>query len=361
MINYFQKVKNMGKFSWIPSILLIFLFLLGLNSCNLKRDKNQGESMIIGFAGDTMLGRLVNETISMTNYNYPWGNVLLLLKENDLNVINLETTLTRSKKKVPKVFNFKADPDKVQTLVNGRIDVVNLANNHSLDFSEEGLIETINTLDKHNIKHVGAGPNEAKAKEAVIITKNNIRIGIIGYTDNEPGWQAEKNKAGSNYIRVGDIEEVKQDAKKVRSKVNLLIVSIHWGPNKRQRPTQDFIDFAHQMIDCGIDIIHGHSAHIFQGIEIYKNKIIMYDTGDFVDDYMVYPILRNDQSFLFKITADKSGPQSIELIPVIINNMQVNVATGEMAKNILNKMKKLSEEFQTKVKIENERGLISIK
>ena len=316
--------------------------------------------MVIGFTGDVMIGRLVNETINKTSISYPWGNILPLLKENDLNIINLETTLTKSKLAVPKVFNFKSDPEHIETLVQGHIDVVTLANNHALDFSDEGLFETIKMLDNKNIKYVGAGVNENEARKLIIIKKKNIRIGIIGYTDNEPDWKAGKEKPGINFIRVGDIERVKQDITRVRDKVDMLVVTLHWGPNMRQKPTQKFIDFAHSLVDNGVDIVHGHSAHIFQGIEVYKNKIIMYDTGDFVDDYMVTPGLRNDTSFLFRIYTTKERLEKIELIPVLISNMQVNIAPPNLALQILEKMKRLSAEFNTLVEVEDERGFVKI-
>ncbi|MCK4650715.1 CapA family protein [Candidatus Babeliales bacterium] len=338
-------------------LLIIFLIIFcGYLFINKKRKNN----MIIGFTGDVMIGRLVNQVISEKGYSYPWGNILQLLHKNDLNIINLETTLTKSEKKVTKVFNFKSDPDKVQTLIEGKIDVVNLANNHILDFNQKGFFETLKILEQKNIKYVGVGKNIDEARKPIIIKKDKTKIGIIGYTNNEPGWIATKTKPGINYIEVGNIEKVINDIKDIKTQVDLLILSIHWGPNKIERPTKEFINFAHQMIDAGVDIIHGHSAHIFQGIEIYKNKIIMYSTGDFVDDYMVYPDLRNDHSFLFRVKIINSKIKNIELVPVIINNMQVNLAKENEAQEILNRMKMLCSEFKTKVEIKNKKGFITI-
>lgn len=309
--------------------------------------KDFSDTVTIGFMGDVMIGRLVNEIIPTKGYAYPWGNTLSLLQKMDLRIINLETTLTTHQEKNPKVFNFKALPDRVETLKIAHIDVANLANNHTLDFMQEGLAETIATLDSANIKHVGAGMNEQEAQQPVIITKNNIRIGIIGYTDNEPTWKAEKNKPGINYIRVGDLHTIKKQITALRPDVDILIVTSHWGPNMQQRPSQEFIQFAHDIIDAGADIIHGHSSHVFQGIEIYKNKIIMYDTGDFIDDYAVDPQLRNDQSCLFTVVVNKKGPQSVTVTPVVINDMQVNLATAKEKEEIMRRIQKLSQEFGT--------------
>jgi poly-gamma-glutamate synthesis protein (capsule biosynthesis protein) len=292
--------------------------------------------------GDVMVGRLVNEHLSRVPSTYLWGDALPLIKSLDVRVINLEAALTRSELAVPKVFNFKADPDKVQSLIDAEIDVANLANNHILDYSEEGLYETIATLDKAGIKHIGAGKNAAEARKPVIIECKRIKLGILGYTDNEPTWKATSTKPGTNYIKIGDIQAVEKDVTPLRNEVDFIIVSIHWGPNMREYPSKEFVQFAHEMIDAGVDIVHGHSAHIFQGIEYYKNKLILYDTGDFVDDYYVDPFLRNDRSFLFIVEVDRSGIKELRLVPILISNFQVNLAEGEDADWSIKRMEKLS-------------------
>ena len=163
----------------------------------------------IALAGDVMMGRLVDEKLNEVPPEYLWGNVLPFLQKADLRLINLEAALTNSNQIEPKVFNFKASPEKVQTLEAASIDVVNLANNHSLDFSEEGLIETLKVLDQAGVQHVGAGKNIHQACQAVILTKKGFRVGIIGCTDNEPSWLATERKPGTFYLRVGDIDKIK--------------------------------------------------------------------------------------------------------------------------------------------------------
>ena len=123
-----------------------------------------------------------------------------------------------------------------------------------------------------------------------------------------------------------------------------------------ERPSPEFQEFAHKVIDAGVDIYHGHSAHIFQGIEMYNNKVIFHDTGDFVDDYAVDSILRNDRSFLFLVEVDKKGIQKIELIPVLISNMQVNRATDIDYEETIQRMKDLSQEFETTIE-DSEKGI----
>jgi len=343
-------------------LLFGLLLLIGyISFWNIGNTADQDKSVVVGFTGDVMIGRLVSDVIKQKGYQYIWGDMLPVLKKNDFNLINFETTLTKSDKAVPKVFNFKSDPDNVQALVEASIDVVSLANNHAGDFGDEGLLETLEILDRAGIKYVGAEKNIDKARKPVILEKYGIKIGIIGLTDNEPDWLAHSNKPGTNYFKVGDLKTVKKSIELVRDKVDVVVASLHWGPNKRIRPTQEFIDFAHAMIDAGVDVIHGHSAHITQGIEVYRGKLIMYDTGDFIDDYMVGPRLRNDQSFLFNVHINKKGPHKLELIPVLISNMQVNKATGSDKKEVTEWIKKLSGSFGTIFEEKKEKLVLTIK
>ena len=309
--------------------------------------KTKGTNSFLGLMGDVMIGRLVNRYLSHAPPNYLWGDVLPILKETDINLINLETSLTSSTEAVPKVFNFKAYPENVRSLTEGHIDVVNLANNHILDFSAAGLRETILTLDTAGIYHVGAGENAEQAKRPAILTCNDIRIGILGCTDNEPSWKSTPSSEGTRFIDITTIDPLKEDIQRLREQVDIVILSIHWGPNMKEQPSANFIRFAHQAIDSGVDIIHGHSAHIFQGVEIYQGKLILYDTGDFVDDYAVDPLLRNDRSFLFLVEAGKEGVVALYLIPVLIGDFQVNLSSGKEFLETGQRMQRLSQEFHT--------------
>lgn len=310
----------------------------------------------IGLMGDVMVGRLVNEKLAHVQPDYIWGDLLPLLGANDLNLINLEAALTLSDQIVPKVFNFKADPDRDVSLQKGSIHIANLANNHVLDFSEEGLLDTLKILDEAGIKHVGAGKNSQEASAPVILEIKQTKLGFLGCTDNEPSWAASPFKPGINYLEVGDLTSIEKAIKHLRPLVDLLILSIHWGPNMRERPPQEFVDFAHALIDLGVDLIHGHSAHIFQGVEVYQGKIILYDTGDFIDDYAVDPYLRNDRSFLFLIECSDEKIQRLTLIPTLISHFQVNRAKGKEAQESIARMIKLSKEMGT-IFNESEEGL----
>lgn len=303
----------------------------------------------IGFTGDVMIGRLVEEVLTESDPSYIWGDTLPVLNSTDINIINLEAALTNSDRAIYKTFNFRAKPERVEVLKLASVDVVNLANNHTLDYSEEGLIETLKVLKNAKIPYVGAGENLDEARMPVIIERKGVKVGILGFTDNEPSWIATKHSPGTNYIDINmrGLEVVKDAVEKLRKDVDIVILSIHWGPNMRERPTQRFQEFARGVIDSGVDIFHGHSAHIFQGIEIYKKKVIFYDTGDFVDDYYVDPVLRNDHSFFNIAEVSKDGIAAVRLIPTHIGNCQVNLARGIEKEETMKRMQMLSKELGT--------------
>lgn len=307
------------------------------------------DRVTIGLTGDVMLGRTLDRVITEKGYDYPWGNMLPVLKCADINLINLETTLTDSVDQVSKIFNFKASPDKITSLERADVSVANLANNHILDFGVEGLLETMHTLDLARIQHVGAGRNITEASQPIVITRNNLSVGVIGITDNEPEWKATR-LPGICYV---DIESPDQhevlfnSLHQLRSETDIVIVSVHWGPNMRERPGQSFVEFAHKLSHHGANVIHGHSAHILQGIEVYNNSFILYDTGDFVDDYMVNWNLRNDLAAYFLLTVNRDGVYDLQITPTRIKGCQVNRATGEDYDWVMHRLKFLSSGFGT--------------
>jgi poly-gamma-glutamate synthesis protein (capsule biosynthesis protein) len=281
------------------------------------------------------------------------------MKGTDLNIVNLETTFTLSNRKVYKEFAFKSAPDNVKSLISASISVASLANNHILDFANEGLFETINTLDQAGIKHVGAGMSLTDAAAPLKIQKKTFTVGLLGFTDNEPSWKADGGP-GINYINIDNREDhsrVISAVKMLRKETDLVIVSIHWGPNMREKPPQEFITFAHILSRHGVDVVHGHSAHIIQGIECYNDSLILYDTGDFIDDYAVDPELRNDLSAFFILRVNKSGLLDLQVIPTRIFQYQVNVARQEDHDWVIRRLQQLSLDFGTHI---NDEGRIKL-
>jgi len=240
--------------------------------------------------GDVMLGRGVNKVLRQVPPEYVWGDTLDIVREADYSLINLECALTRHPlpwDKTLKAFYFKSDPEPaIATLKAANITCVCIANNHTLDFKEKGLLDTLQTLDKANICRAGAGRDIAGGRAPAYREVRGFTVGLVAFTDNEPDFAATSKRPGVNYIPViPDMPEVApllETVEEAGERADIVIVSAHWGPNMRLRPPREFRTLAHRLIDAGADIFHGHSAHNFQGIEIYKGKPIFYDTGDFI-------------------------------------------------------------------------------
>jgi poly-gamma-glutamate capsule biosynthesis protein CapA/YwtB (metallophosphatase superfamily) len=374
--------------------------------------------MQILFAGDVMLGRLVNEVLANAQFTYVWGDTIDIIKRADFSLINLECPVSSKGKewnKTFKVFHFRANLDAIQVLNSASIDYVSLANNHILDYDIEALLDTLDILDKNNISHSGAGRNLKEAMKPAIIekklklkpsnnhdsyynvhneevnnngSKNTIRIGLISLTDNEPEWEAKYDQAGINYIPTAldpdiyyyRLQNYIENAKK---QSDLVIVSSHVGPHFRETPSMKYVNFAHKIIDLGADIYWGHSNHMPQGIEFYKhndnNKIILYDCGDFIDDYAIDSNYRNDLSFIFLLhfLMDKNHKLSnsnsnngnillqnsmIELIPTKISNFMVNTipVDDNDADLIIKRMAKRCSSLGTKYFIDEKKKRIKI-
>jgi poly-gamma-glutamate capsule biosynthesis protein CapA/YwtB (metallophosphatase superfamily) len=313
----------------------------------------------VALTGDVMLGRGVADALDVhMRPEEPWGDVMPLLEPANLRIINLECAITDKEQpwtRTPKVFHFRARPSAIETLRTAWIDVCSLANNHTLDFEEQGLLDTLEYLDAAGIRHAGAGRNQAEAAEPVILTvpaDHTSRVALLAFTDNEPPFAAGTDRPGTNYLPVSlqpdllrRVERAMSDVREMGAET--VIFANHWGPNMVQRPKEVFRRFAHAVIDLGVDIYYGHSAHVFQGVEIYGGKPILYDTGDFIDDYAVHPELRNDWSFLFKVSVEEGRFERLDLTPVKLSYARVDLATGGERERILDRMERLSAEMGT--------------
>jgi poly-gamma-glutamate synthesis protein (capsule biosynthesis protein) len=274
--------------------------------------------------------------IGEAGFAYPWGDVLPAIQRSDRFLINLECALTdrteRWRNGSHKPFYFRADPRVVETLRIARVDFAALANNHAADFGMTGLLDTVRHLDAAGIAHAGAGANLAAAAAPAFLPVREWRIGIVAFADHPAVWAADETSPGINYAPVSltadRFASIAHALTRIRRQAHLVIFCMHWGPNMRLRPPLPFRDFARRVIDCGADVFWGHSAHVVQGVEIWRGKPILYDTGDFVDDYAVDPALRNDLSGLFLLHAQPPVITRIDVVPVAIGQCQVNLARG---------------------------------
>ncbi|HVB74877.1 MAG TPA: CapA family protein [Ktedonobacteraceae bacterium] len=317
--------------------------------------------------GDVMLGRLVNDILKEQPPTYPWGDTLPLFHEADMRLCNLECALSDGGipwSATPKMFHFRSDAQNVETLATAHIDAVSLANNHVLDFDEEGLLHMLSTLKEAGIRYAGAGATFREASAPAIWTVKERTIGLLALTDNEPAWAATDEQPGVWYVPIAlqdkRAKELFEAVRRIRAAVDVLIVSAHWGPNWGYDPPAEHIPFAHALVDAGADVVFGHSGHVVRGIELYKDKPILYCTGNFIDDYAVDEVERNDQSCVFVLEIEGAAISRLRLYPTIIRQFQARRAQHDERRVIAATMRKLCAKLHTATKWNEQEGCLEI-
>jgi poly-gamma-glutamate capsule biosynthesis protein CapA/YwtB (metallophosphatase superfamily) len=358
----------------------------------------------INFAGDVMLGRLIDQlfpthvsnaldeshmqafrarhadTLGLNKYTAqsPWGNTLALFTSSDLNMINLETSITTFSTPWPdKAFNYRMHPaNAAPILAAAEIDFACLANNHTLDFGTEGLVETVWTLkhsDTHRVAIAGAGETTLEAIAPAVLElprsksqrgvkhggrpgplskqdleerhnyddtgrggKGKYLVNVYAATDHPQAWRdiptfhlIDYSETSREHLR--RVIQKHSSSSPDAAAPSLKVFSIHWGPNYRWHPHDEIRSLAHFLLfECGIDIVHGHSSHHVQGIECpAPGKVVIYGCGDFVDDYALNKEFRNDLGAVYRVVVQEDDgrvkPVRLEVFPTRISHFQVNL------------------------------------
>ncbi|MDR1907322.1 MAG: CapA family protein [Holosporales bacterium] len=285
---------------------------------------------------------------------------------------------------------FQSNPEMVASLVAGGFDVVGLANNHSMDRGAEGIMETIETLDKAGIAHCGAGKNIDEAHKPVIIERESTNIAFLSYTSVFlDHFQALADRAGVAVVKLrtsyrpperffevpgmpaivltepeqDSVDRMKQDIANAKTKADIVVISWHWGISQSYRLVAEYQrEMGKLAIDAGADLIVGHHPHVVQGVEIYKGKGICYCLGDF-SFFLRHTDPRRfhhgSEAVVVECDIEDKQIQNISLIPLSKNeNYEPVVATEEEGEKIFKKMQGLSEAYGTSMEFENGKILV---
>jgi poly-gamma-glutamate capsule biosynthesis protein CapA/YwtB (metallophosphatase superfamily) len=316
-------------------------------------------AITIALAGDTMLGRGVAERIASEPPGSLFSSeVVEAVGEADLCVLNLECCISDRGSPWPdprKPFFFRAPPRAVEVLGHLGVDCVTLANNHALDFGSEALLDTIGHLERAGIAFVGAGPDVERAQAPVILTADGFRLAVIGVADHPDDFAAAEDRPGIALAGLRDGVPSWLHRLIGRTEADAVLVTPHWGPNMSADPLPYVRAAGREILEAGATLIAGHSAHVFQGVQ----GPILYDLGDFLDDYAVDPILRNDLGLLFFLTIDERGPVRMEAIPLKLDFCHTRFARGEDAGWVRRRFARACAAFGTDVAEEGARLVIS--
>lgn len=321
----------------------------------------------IALVGDVMLGRLVDEYLeSHEDPCYVWGNTLEVMRACELAICNLECVIADSGKpwhEESKAFHFRSHAKNIEVLACAGIDAVTLANNHSLDFGSTALSEMLSILNKANIGHAGAGNSIDEAMRPALLKISNATVGLLSFTDGMPEWAANNDRAGIYFVppdpSSAQWQNLLKKVEQAKTKSDYLIVSPHWGANWGYEVEPIYSTWAHSLIDAGADMVFGHSGHVPRGIEIYRNRPVIYSAGDFIDDYAISDEEPNDESFIYVLELDGTEAVTLRLHPTIIENFQAQLA-GPRAPHIAQHLLGLSKAHGTEGHFDPDSQVVTI-
>jgi poly-gamma-glutamate synthesis protein (capsule biosynthesis protein) len=295
---------------------------------------------------------------------YIWGDALAEWERMApaARVVNLETSITRSDDYERKGINYRMHPDNIGCLRAARPDVCILANNHVLDYGPKGLVETLETLEQADIAAVGAGRNREEATRPVVHALPGGQHLIIGACAHENSgvpdhWAALTDEPGVNLLPDLSDDTAVAVAERVArhtSPGDVAVLSIHWGSNWGYDVPRSYINFAHRLVERGIDIVYGHSSHHVRPIEVYRDRLILYGCGDFIDDYegiSGYEQYRDDLAVMFFPSLSPRTGQllALDMTPLQIRHIRLNRASAADARWLCDKMNDISRAFGTYV------------
>jgi len=321
------------------------------------------------------LAEMANGPIPQSvDFSYIWGDALEEFERlaPDLRMINLETSITRSVDYwKDKEIHYRMNPENIPCITAAKIDYCSLANNHVLNLGYSGLIETLETLKKVNVKSSGAGRNLTEAETpAVMEVRGKGRVIVFSFGSVTSGiplsWAATEDKPGVNLLKdMSDktVRHIKEKVQEVKQQGDIVVISIHWGGNWGYEIPREQTEFAHMLIeDAGVDVIHGHSSHHVKGIEVYRDKPIIYGCGDFLDDYegiSGYEDFRDDLGLMYFASMEPLTRNLVYLrmTPTQIKHFKVNRASRGDALWLRDTLNREGKNFGTRVELNEDNTL----
>jgi poly-gamma-glutamate capsule biosynthesis protein CapA/YwtB (metallophosphatase superfamily) len=362
---------------WLRHVFVIFLTNVCLTNMAIGEPLSPQDSVTVFMAGDVMTGRGIDQVLPYpgdprlhepymkdargyvqlaeavngpiqkpVQCKYIWGDALPVLNQiaPDVRLINLETSITTSDEYWPnKGIHYKMHPGNTACLQTFGIDYVSLANNHVLDWGYAGLTDTLASLKDVNIKVAGAGGNQQAAEQpAIMDIAGKGRVIVFSYGLGSSGipskWAAQKDRPGVNLLpdlSEDSIRKIKDQIDAVKQEGDIVVASIHWGSNWGYAVPLEHIDFAHRLIDAArVDMIHGHSSHHAMPLEVYRGKLIIYGSGDFLNDYEGiggHEEYRGDLVLMYvaRIEPDSRNLVQLQMIPLQLRQFRLNRISGK--------------------------------
>jgi poly-gamma-glutamate synthesis protein (capsule biosynthesis protein) len=291
--------------------------------------------------GDVMLGDQTGERILTEGPGVPFAGVASVFGSADLLVANLECVISERGEPEPKAYTFRAPPAAADSLALAGVDVVGLANNHSLDLGYEALSDTLQLLAERQIGWVGAGANDVAARTPLLVVRNGLRMAFLAYVDvpvetrshfDTRSWVATSATAG---VAWAEPDQIASDVAAARAEADVVVVLLHFGLEGRTATTPAQRAQARAAIDAGAALVLGSHPHVLQAPEEYNGGLIAYSLGNFVFEDFTFP---ENYSAIFTATLTPSGVGEYSWVPVVIEAGLPRLATSEEAPGILERV-----------------------
>jgi len=316
------------------------------------------EEIVINAVGDIMLAGKCSPILKKKGYGFPFGGVVSELATGDINLANLESPIaTCGSECTTKKFRFRAEPEVAPALRKAGFNLVNLANNHSMDFGGDALAETLQYLSVAGIAWIGAGENLDVARKMALFTVKGKKIAFLGYSLTQPiEFFAGPKRPGT---APGYEKLVEADIASARLRADYIIVSFHWGTEACSTVQAYQRNAAHRAIDAGANVIIGHHPHVLQGVERYRDGIIFYSLGNFV---FASKSRTADVSAIIRLRLNDIH-RTAEILPLDVLHRRVGfqpqLLKGEGREAVIRKLNELSSTFKTEIQNTGDKFIIN--
>lgn len=288
-----------------------------------------------------------------TSQNLYSEELKIFLQDKDFSIVNLETALTRSTKKIKKTGNnFKRHPESIQHIKDGYWDAVALSNNHIRDYADEGVMDTIEICEQNNILTVGAGKNLEDAAKPLRLNIKGRRISILNYNEREFNIAGE-DYAGANPF---DLIDAYHQIKREKEENDFLIVVYHGGLEYMKYPTPQIVKAFKYIVEVGADAVIGHHTHFYSGMIEHHGKPLIFSLGNFFAETSTKnPKPELSIGLLANLYIDEDNKVSASLTPMTqdTNNKTINFLNEGQKTEVLNDIRNISVVINNEWELEN--------
>jgi poly-gamma-glutamate capsule biosynthesis protein CapA/YwtB (metallophosphatase superfamily) len=302
--------------------------------------EQSSEPISISFVGDVLPAARVLELMKKNGYDYPFREAKSVLEAADITAGNLESPITlRGTGAQDKQYVFRGPKEALPAIKKAGFDFMSLANNHTLDYGQVGLSDTMEALDDVGLPHAGAGSDDREAFTPAYIDAKGVTVAFVAVTRVVPevSWKADRANPGlaETYTPTRAVAAIKE----AKKNADLVVVMVHWGEETKERPVKHQTYLAHTFVDAGADLVIGSHPHVLQGFESYNGKWIAYSLGNFV---FSTTSTKSSETGVLTAECGKDGSCSMKFQPMFAKDSQPAPMAPEAGKLLLARLSGLS-------------------